>query len=159
MKALRALALLATAVVAAKTPHKKTPSAKSAKTAKVAKSEGPSKSATKSADALCQQSWERGDLPTLRRKCIRTQAASTETAEALYWGSLLATDPSVLRKTLSATHLKAMDSLDSRLLLLAGRYQFSVGEVREVQDLAWLAAKRKLKDARIDTLKRLAAGK
>lgn len=159
MRMVGGLTLMAVAVFAAKTPTKKAVTVKSAKPAKSAKSVEPTRPVAKSAEVLCQEAWERGDLPTLRRKCIKSAAGASDNAGSLYWGSLVATDPSVLRKTLSATHLKLLDSLDSRLLLLAGRYQFSVGEVREVQDLAWLAAKRKLKDARIDTLKRLAEGK
>jgi len=142
----------------AKAPAK-TDAAKSAKAP--AKPEKKASAATKPAakdpDAQCQDWWARGDIASLRRKCA--SGFEKEPATALYWKSILATDPSVLRRTLSATHLKTIDSLDSRLLLLAGRYQFSVGEVREVGDLAWLAAKRKLKDARVDTLARLAKGR
>lgn len=136
----------------------KAPPKKVAKTELPAKPKAPAqaKAAAKDPESICQEAWLRGDLATLRRRCVAT--STKEDAGSLYWKSLLATDPVVLRKTLNAVHLKSLDSLDSRLLLLAGRYQFSVGESRELDDLAWLAAKRKLKDARIDTLRRLAKG-
>lgn len=154
------LMLLFASQLTAKAPTKESPSAKPAKEdrpAPQAKVASAAKALGKDIESVCQQAWFRGDLPVLRRKCV--QANQPETSASLYWGSLLATDPAVLRKSLSAHHLKALDSLDSRILLLAGRYQFSVGEVRELKDLAWLAAKRKLKDARIDTLRKLSEGK
>ncbi|QQS06206.1 MAG: hypothetical protein IPK50_04765 [Fibrobacterota bacterium] len=163
MRSLCLLVLLAASMSQAKTPPKKAATAKpvkverSANVAKPVASAKSTKAPEKNLESLCKEAWSRGDLTSLRRKCAQT--TQTESASSLYWSSLLATEPPVLRKTLSATHLKGLDSLDSRLLLLAARYQFSVGEARELKDLAWLAAKRKLKDARIDTLKMLAEGK
>ncbi len=163
MRLLCLLLLCAASLSQAKTPAKKPAVSKPAKTEQPGKAAKPVASAKstkppeKNIETLCKEAWLRGDLQSLRRKCV--QPSQPENASTLYWSSLLATEPAVLRKTLSAAHLKDLDSLDSRLLLLAARYQFSVGEARELKDLAWLAAKRKLKDARIDTIKMLAEGK
>jgi hypothetical protein len=123
--------------------------------AKTAKPLAAEKTAT-AADLACTKDLARGDLPSVRKRCSALKPV--DSPEALYWRMVLADDPNDLRKGLSAAALKPFHP-DPRLLLLAGRYQFSRGETRELQDLAWLAAKLKLKGPQIDTLKRLTEGK
>lgn len=125
-----------------------------AKARKVAASEADKSNAA--ADLACTKDLARGDLPSVRKRCSALKPA--DSPEAVYWRMVLAEDPNDLRKGLSAVALKPLHP-DSRLLLLAGRYQFSRGETRELQDLVWLAAKLKLKGPQIDTLKRLSEGK
>jgi len=108
------------------------------------------------ADQACTKDWLRGDLASARRRCADLKPANSPVS--IYWRLALSDDPVELRKGLSAVALKEIEA-EPRLLLLAGRYQFSRGETRELSDLVWLCAKRKLKGPEIDTLKRLSEGK
>jgi len=108
------------------------------------------------ADQACTKLWLHGDLASVRRRCGDLEPASSPVAT--YWRLALSDDPVELRKGLSAVALKEIEA-EPRLLLLAGRYQFSRGETRELSDLVWLCTKRKLKGPEIDTLKRLSEGK
>jgi hypothetical protein len=131
--------------------------AKSVKTA--AKPKSSAVSAAKilaAADQACTKEWLRGDITSARRRCGDLKPATSPVAT--YWRLALSDDPVELRKGLSAVALKEIEA-EPRLLLLAGRYQFSRGETRELSDLSWLAAKRKLKGPEIDTLKHLSEGK
>jgi len=108
------------------------------------------------ADRTCTKDFSRGDLASARRRCADLQPAASPVAT--YWRLALSDDPVELRRGLAATALKGIEA-EPRLLLLAGRYQFSRGENRELSDLVWLCAKRKLKGPDIDTLRRLSEGK
>lgn len=108
------------------------------------------------ADQACTRDFLRGDIVSARRRCADLEPANSPAAT--YWRLALSDDPVELRKGLSAVALKEIEA-EPRLLLLAGRYQFSRGETRELSDLVWLCAKRKLKSPEIDTLKRLSEGK
>jgi len=108
------------------------------------------------ADQACTKDWLRGDIASVRTRCGDLKPANSPVA--IYWRLLLSDDPVELRKGLSAVALKEIEA-EPRLLLLAGRYQFSRGETRELSDLAWLATKRKLVGPEIDSLKRLSEGK
>ena len=108
------------------------------------------------ADQTCTKLWLRGDLASVRKRCGDLEPADSPVAT--YWRLALSDDPVALRKGLSAVALKEIEA-EPRLLLLAGRYQFSRGETRELSDLVWLCTKRKLKGPEIDTLKRLSEGK
>jgi hypothetical protein len=108
------------------------------------------------ADRACTKDFARGNLVSTQRRCADLEPADSPVAT--YWRLALSDDPVELRKGLSAVALKGIDA-EPRLLLLAGRYQFSRGEIRELSDLVWLCAKRKLKGPDIDTLRRLSAGK
>ena len=108
------------------------------------------------ADQTCTKDWLHGDIASARHRCGDLKPANSPVAT--YWRLALSDDPVELRKGLSAVALKEIEA-EPRLLLLAGRYQFSRGETRELSDLVWLCAKRKLKGPEIDTLKRLSEGK
>jgi len=108
------------------------------------------------ADRACSRNFARGDLAWAQRRCADLEPSDSPIAT--YWRLALSDDPVELRKGLSAVALKGIEA-EPRLLLLAGRYQFSRGESRELSDLVWLCAKRKLKGPDIDTLRRLSAGK
>ncbi len=108
------------------------------------------------ADRACTVDFGRGNLASAQRRCADLEP--TASPVATYWRLALSDDPAELRRGLSATALKGIDA-EPRLLLLAGRYQFSRGEDRELSDLVRLCAKRKLEGPDIDTLRRLSAGK
>ena len=116
----------------------------------------PDKRGNAVADQACTWDLASGDVASARRRCGDLKPASAP--EAVYWRMILADDPNDLRKGLSAVALKDV-AAEPRLLLLAGRYQFSRGEPRELRDLVRLAAKLKLKCPQIDTLQRLSEGK
>jgi hypothetical protein len=107
-------------------------------------------------DQACTVDWLRGDVISTRSRCGDLKPSNSPVAT--YWRMVLSDDPVELRKGLSAVALKEIEA-EPRLLLLAGRYQFSRGETRELSDLAWLCTKRKLKGPEVDTLKRLSEGK
>jgi len=109
-----------------------------------------------SADQACTKDLARGDVASARARCADLKPATAP--ESVYWRMVLADDPNDLRKGLNAVALQNV-AAEPRLLLLAGRYQFSRGELRELQDLVHLAARLKLKGPRIDTLRRLSEGK
>lgn len=108
------------------------------------------------ADQVCAKDWQRGEIALARKRCVDLKPANSPVAT--YWRLALSDDPVELRKGLSAVALKEIKA-EPRLFLLAGRYQFSRGETRELSDLVWLAAKHKLKGPEIDTLKHLSEGK
>jgi hypothetical protein len=108
------------------------------------------------ADKACTKEWLRGDIASASKRCADLEPAKSPVAT--YWRLALTDDPVELRKGLSAVALKEIEA-EPRLLLMAGRYQFSRGETRELSDLVWLCAKRKLKGPEVDTLKRLSEGK
>lgn len=141
-------------VPAKRTNHAKPPAKPAPKAA--AKAASPARSDAKPTDESCRKAWIRGDLSYLKTRCADLRPANSPVAT--YWRLLLTDEPGELRKNLSATTLKEIEA-EPRLLLLAGRYQFSRGEARELQDLVWLANKRKLKGPCIDTLGKLAAAK
>jgi hypothetical protein len=122
--------------------------------AKASHSAAPDKGSAQ-ADQACTQDLARGDVASARKRCGALKPS--DAPESVYWRMVLSDDPNDLRKGLCAAALKPVHP-DPRLLLLAGRYQFSRGETRELQDLVWLAAKLKLKGPQIDTLKRLSEG-
>jgi hypothetical protein len=142
---LSSAALLACVVVAHAAGARKTKSGK----AKVAAA------ALVAADRACTKDFSLGNLASAQRRCGDLEPA--ESPVATYWRLALSDDPVELRKGLSAAALKGIDA-EPRLLLLAGRYQFSRGESRELSDLVWLCAKRKLEGPDIDTLRRLSEG-
>jgi len=108
------------------------------------------------ADRACTKDFSSGNLASAQRRCSDLQPAASPVAT--YWRLALSDDPVELRKGLAAAALKGIDA-EPRLLLLAGRYQFSRGENRELSDLVWLCSKRKLEGPDIDTLRRLSEGK
>jgi len=106
-------------------------------------------------DRTCATAFNRGDIAVARRDCSDLKPASDPVA--VYWRLRLAEDPNDLRRGLCASSLKGIEP-DGRLLLLAGRYQFSRGEAKELSDLVALADRKKVKGREIDTLRRLGTG-
>ena len=104
------------------------------------------------ADRSCAAEMNRGEIAAARGHCADLKPANDPVA--VYWRLRLEEDPNDLRKGLCASYLKGVEP-EPRLLLLAGRYQFSRGENKELADLVHLAEKLKSKGREIDTLKRL----
>jgi hypothetical protein len=108
------------------------------------------------ADKICRRDQAWGKLDAVRSRCADLSPSSS--AISTYWRLTLSDDPNELRKGFAPATL-AKGDVDPRLLLAAGRYHFARGQIREMEDLAEIARKAKLKGAEIDTLKQLAAGK
>ena len=106
----------------------------------------------KSVDRSCAADFDRGDIASARRRCSSLQPADDPVA--VFWRLRLAEDPNELRRGLCASFLRGVHP-DGRLLLLAGRYQFSRGESGELSDLVRLADRLAVKGREVDSLRRL----
>lgn len=153
MRSLVLFAALMLSVPAVAKTAKKAVATKKAKAAK--KTTKPAKDPRAelvAADRSCAAEMDRGEIAAARARCATLKPANDPVA--VYWRLRLEEDPNDLRKGLCASYLKGIEP-EPRLLLLAGRYQFSRGESKELSDLVHLAEKLKLKGGEVDTLKRL----
>jgi hypothetical protein len=137
-------------------PKPKSTSTKVATPAKKPSSTRPAEEGREQMDKNCRRDLAWGKLDALRARC--GDLAPAGSAEATYWRLALSDDPNELRRGFAPGALAKIDP-DPRLLLLAGRYHFARGQIREMEDLVELGRKARLKGPEIDTLKRLAAGK
>jgi hypothetical protein len=108
------------------------------------------------ADKSCRRDQAWGKLEAVRSRCA--DLSPTNSAIATYWRLTLTDDPNDLRRGFAPAAL-AKGEVDPRLLLVAGRYHFARGQIREMEDLLEIARKAKLKGPELDTLNLLAAGK
>lgn len=147
-----AAAFLLAVPVVAKTNKKPVATTKAKAAKNVSKPAKDPRQEILAADRSCTAEMDRGEIAAARTRCANLKPANDPVA--VYWRLRLEEDPNDLRKGLCASFLKGVDP-DPRLLLMAGRYQFSRGESKELSDLVHLADKLKLKGREIDTLKRL----
>ena len=145
-------AFLLAVPVGAKTAKKAVVAKKAKSTKKAAKPAKDPRQEILAADRSCTVEMDRGEIVAARTHCATLKPANDPIA--VYWRLRLEEDPNDLRKGLCASYLKGVDP-EPRLLLLAGRYQFSRGENKELSDLIHLGQKLKLKGRELDTLRRL----
>ncbi len=106
------------------------------------------------ADRSCMARLELGDIQAARETCSKLEPADHPIAA--YWHALFETDSTRLRALLDPSRIAKLDPPGKRILVLAGRYQFSAGSTERLSELVRIAKKHHPRSAELDTLESLA---
>lgn len=107
-----------------------------------------------SADRSCLARVELGEIEAARATCGALEPEGHPIAA--YWRALLEKDSTRLRTLLDPARIAKLNPPGKRLLLLAGRYQFSAGSKEKLAEIVRTTRKLYAGSAELDTLESLA---